>query len=74
MLPGHELSGPDSILAFVRGLIPGHIGDSAFVKSTRLFQYDLTLFYTRLIHIEAGEKWPALLRQLDRAGMNDCCA
>ena len=24
--------------------------------------------------IEAGKEWPALLRQLDRAGMNDYCA
>ena len=38
-----------SMAGIVLGVILGHIGESAFVKSAQLFRYDLTLFYTRPI-------------------------
>ena len=38
-----------SMAGIVLGVILDHIGESAFVKSAQLFQYDLTLFYTRPI-------------------------
>ena len=38
-----------SMAGIVLGVILAHIGESAFVKSAQLFQYDLTEFFTRPI-------------------------
>ena len=66
-----------SMAGIVLGVILGHIGESAFVKSAQLFQYDLTQFFTRpicavLITLAvvslAVSIWRALRRDLAGAG------